>query len=652
MVTIKTSEIDAAFKQDIQLFASPVKDNVPLFLMENTETGERYISPDLYYNVNTEPFTNPYSPGDAKYETYQNREVNRPYDGKVNYIRLLGYGVKKETAISTEIRYGLLDTLIVDKNKVVLTNAYKNQILIPISFCENCNESDVEEENDGLTLYHNFYDEWIAEVKGTVALTYTDSVANPDLTAGHTDLYVGKFVRGEATHANIRFDLPQNIDLSQASTITLKAYFESADTVLPANCKITVILRNSATGGTNQFLSTQNITKMNEWTTLSFDISGAAAKGTYDQLWLFFSMSDATGETTGQVFYIDDLRGPAFYIDSYSASTSAQYDSVIVDLSSNQIDLKGISNPVFKLDRVSSGAEIAILDYSFDAKHIYLKLDPDDNTSYSDVLELSFLSGKVVDMKGKVLPYFSKLQVRNGNAVNFKVVDAKTKKALPGVMVTMNSKTFSTNAQGEISFQMPVGDFDFALSKTYYQTYKSTLNITSDVNSIFELNVLQAGIKISVTDGKSAIEGAQAILNEVMKYTNASGEVDFENLDVLTNYAFEIAANGYKKVTDNLFLLKDTTLVVNLDFLNSVNELNDEKIKIFPNPTSGLITIQSQDYIQKISIYTSQGQSIRNYELNDLSYQINTKRLTRGVYLLMLELKGGVKYTEIIQVVD
>ena len=231
IVTIKSSEIDSAFTQDINLFASPVNHNVPLFLMENTETGEQYISPDLYYNVTTEVFPNPYSPEDEKYETYQNREVNRPYDGKINYLKLLGYGIQKDYASSTEIRYALLDTMIVDGNKVVLPDDYQNQILVPISYCKNCNESDVDVGHDGLTLYHNFYDEWIVKVMGTVALTYTDSVGNPDIAAGNTDPFVAKVVRGEATHANIRFDLPQDIDLSIESTISLKAYFESADTI-------------------------------------------------------------------------------------------------------------------------------------------------------------------------------------------------------------------------------------------------------------------------------------------------------------------------------------------------------------------------------------------------------------------------------------
>ncbi len=54
---------------------------VPLFLMENTESGKQFISPDLYLDIDTLPFTNPYDPADPKYESYQDQVVYRPYTG-------------------------------------------------------------------------------------------------------------------------------------------------------------------------------------------------------------------------------------------------------------------------------------------------------------------------------------------------------------------------------------------------------------------------------------------------------------------------------------------------------------------------------------------------------------------------------------------
>ena len=130
-VTIKSCELNYALDQNMDLFTSPVKDMIPLFLMRNTSTGEEYISPDLYYNVTTAPFSNPYSEDNPKYNTYQNRITYKVYDGKIEYIRLLGYASNIDLSTS-KTPYALLDNMILDNSKVVLTEAYKNKLWIPV----------------------------------------------------------------------------------------------------------------------------------------------------------------------------------------------------------------------------------------------------------------------------------------------------------------------------------------------------------------------------------------------------------------------------------------------------------------------------------------------------------------------------------------
>lgn len=650
MVTIKTADIDNGLTQDINLFGSPVKDNIPLFLMENTATGKQYVSSDLYHNVTTEAFTNPYVFDDSKYATYQYREVNRPYDGKVKYLKLLGYGVKKVSVSSSEIEYGLLDTMILDAEKVVLTDDYKNQVLVPLTFREGWSESD--DEDDGLRLYHNFSDESIVDFFGATAMTYTDSVANPDITAGHTDPFVAKVVRGEAVFANIRYNLPQDIDLSEQSTITLKVYFETIDTVLPDNCSLSMTLRNSTTGATNQFLKLVEIPEMNKWCTLSFDVSGAVAKGPHDQLWLLFSKTDTDLETTGQVFYIDDFRGPAFYIESYTAVTSRTCDSVIIDLSENDVELKELIDPYFKLERVNGGEDIDVTDISYDVHHIYLTLDPNADVTYQDALELSLFSGKIIDVAGKELPWFSEMKVQNGNSITFRVIDAKTQEVLSGVAVTINDTTLSTDVQGELSFKMPTGDFDFTLSKPYYDDYFSTLSIISNVDSTFELDVLQAGIQFTVTDGTLIIEDATVVLNGVTEHANMNGEINYANLDVLSYYDYEVTADGYEPILGDLFLLKDTILAFTLSVSSDVKELSSRSVNIFPNPAIDFFIIESEKQMSKVEILNINGQILVSQEVFGNFVKLNLLVKNQSFVFVNILLNDGSQITNKVMIVS
>lgn len=337
LTKIKQEDFDNAFTQDIKLFASPVENLIPLFLMQNTETGSTYISPDLHHNVNTSPFTNPYPPGDPKYDTYQDRIVYKPYDGKIKYLRLLGYGVKKEK-ISTNIRFALLDSLIQDTTKVILPPRFKNQIWIPLNPCFNCAWEDTDAEA-GIIIYNDFDDNQYIPWANPISLSFTDKEDNPSPSPENQSLITGKVVRGTGVHANVRFQLPDYLDLSVNNTFKIKVFYEGSEP-LPSLCNIRLILRNNGLG-TTQYALTQNIKRANAWDEYIFDVSGAVGRDTYNQVWLFFSSPDNGGITAGQTFYVDELKGPPFTIN-HNLSVTFTVSDGIAPLENARVELNSI----------------------------------------------------------------------------------------------------------------------------------------------------------------------------------------------------------------------------------------------------------------------------------------------------------------------
>ena len=166
-VEVAMEDLDGALCSDIALFTEPVNGFVPIFLMENTETGMQYISPDLYYDANSEPFINPYDETDTNYELYQDRVLYKTYDGKINYKKVIGYGLDYNP---DETNYTLLDNLINDSSKVVVTDEFSNSIYVKLvdSTFEVSNyvsvnsgavvqeSSDLYEEGDELVFYANY----------------------------------------------------------------------------------------------------------------------------------------------------------------------------------------------------------------------------------------------------------------------------------------------------------------------------------------------------------------------------------------------------------------------------------------------------------------------------------------------------------------
>jgi len=125
---ISTTDVGEALSKGISLFTSFNEDMLPLFLMRNTATGEEYVSPDLYYNAVTAPLENPYDESHEDYELFQDREVYRLHLSEVEYVRLLGYAYTKD--LSSNPSFTLLDDLILDESKIVLTEEYKNKIWV------------------------------------------------------------------------------------------------------------------------------------------------------------------------------------------------------------------------------------------------------------------------------------------------------------------------------------------------------------------------------------------------------------------------------------------------------------------------------------------------------------------------------------------
>lgn len=306
---IREEALDGAFSRDIQLFASPVDHMVPLFLMENTETGAQYISPDLYHHADTQTFTNPYDPSDPEFETYEDRIVYRHYSGNIKYIRLLGYGVNRDRALPG-IRFDLLDTFVSDTSRVFLEGDYQNLVWVPLEACDTCKSGPVPDP--GFMLYNDFGDKQLFPWTDPLHMTFTDREPNPDPSSDNPSEFCGKLVRDSGLWAHVHFNLPETLDLSTYSTFKVKAYYEGSEPVPELN-KVRLILRNNGNGST-QYSLEKPVTVANQWVEYSFNCSGAVGRDDYNQVWLFFSSPDPGNEAVGHTYYIDELKGPVVKI--------------------------------------------------------------------------------------------------------------------------------------------------------------------------------------------------------------------------------------------------------------------------------------------------------------------------------------------------
>ena len=76
--------------------------------------------------------------------------------------------------------------------------------------------------------------------------------------------------------------------------------------------------------------------------------------------------------------------------------------------------------------------------------------------------------------------------------------------------------------------------------------------------------------------------------------------------------------------------------------LLSVDEAIKPSFKVFPNPMGEFVQISSENTIERIVIYNSQGLGVYENRLNSFDGKVQVQNLTTGIYLVEVTFKNGV----------
>lgn len=93
----------------------------------------------------------------------------------------------------------------------------------------------------------------------------------------------------------------------------------------------------------------------------------------------------------------------------------------------------------------------------------------------------------------------------------------------------------------------------------------------------------------------------------------------------------------------------DTLGIDNIDNINEVLDNNKEPVKLYPNPTNGLFTIEGVTNT-RITINDIYGRTLTDIQCEDDTYMLNSY-FTSGVYVLKVSLDGNLLFTEKIVIV-
>ncbi len=134
-------------------------------------------------------------------------------------------------------------------------------------------------------------------------------------------------------------------------------------------------------------------------------------------------------------------------------------------------------------------------------------------------------------------------------------------------------------------------------------------------------------------------EGSWVSLDIPLSSFTAQGSPASLNREALKE--FTIQSNLGNVYIDNIYLHKNTTM--------STDSFAVSNVKLYPNPTSNVLNIESLGAIQTISVYNVLGQEVINKALNSTSTSLDVSSLNSGIYVVKTVVDGVTSSTKFIK---
>jgi hypothetical protein len=138
----------------------------------------------------------------------------------------------------------------------------------------------------------------------------------------------------------------------------------------------------------------------------------------------------------------------------------------------------------------------------------------------------------------------------------------------------------------------------------------------------------------------TAISGATPV--------NSSGSTWTERRFSLNDYSGQSIYVAIQAVTDAagaMFLVDD----IEISTTTGIHAVDANTFSLSPNPTRGLVRIQSEDAVKELVVFDSVGKEVKREQVNATDKAVDLSGLKQGIYLIRLTTGKGTKVGKIIK---
>jgi len=491
--------------------------------------------------------------------------------------------------------------------------------------------------------------------------------SNPFQTGINTSNTVLKYTDTGGAYANVRFDTPVNFDLSTGHIFSLKIYVPSSGISGNETNQLSLKLQNANIGAAWETQS--EIIKtlvLDQWQTLTFDFENDSylnynansgppiARTDFNRVLL--QVNDENNSSTVTA-YIDDFIYDGLLEDTSGSGDDPVYDQLIW---SDEFDGSGAidSDKWFHQTQLPSGGSW----YNNEIQHY---TDRIDNTYVSNGSMHLVAKKETYTDQGHTKQYTS---ARLNSKIAFTYGKVEVRAILPtgvgtwpaiwmlGKNISEGGAYWQTQGYGTVSWPA-CGEIDIM---EHWGTNQNFVQSAMHTPSSHGGTVNHGGQTIPTASTAYHVYSLEWYptkmvfkVDGVHHYTyqpevrNASTWPFDADQYILLNTAIQPSITASFTESD---MIIDYVRVYQESSLSTSNSTLNELI-IYPNPTKDKLILKTPSHLigSKVIMYSTLGQSLSNFTLNEVNTSIDLSSFKEGIYLLNFQTNNGSFIKEIIK---
>ena len=234
--------------------------------------------------------------------------------------------------------------------------------------------------------------------------------------------------------------------------------------------------------------------------------------------------------------------------------------------------------------------------------------------------------------------------ISTGSQYTFTVKDEKGN-ALKDAKINIGAVELTTNENGQATFNATKGSFNYTVSLEDYADQTGNLVVTEGaVSEEIAMAALEYMITFRVSDkNENAIESAAISIGNKTLETNENGVATIDTVN--GTYDYTVSANGFQDHENSVEVNgeKVTKTITLSETATNINANRNNGLKIYPNPASENIYIESHAKVTSMKLMTLQGQIIIHKKPASNITNMKVAQLQSGYYLLQVKFNNNKK---------